>query len=124
MAVGTACQLRQSALCGESTMHSMWQVVRYSIRMLTKNPAFSFVAILSLALGIGANTTIFTVVNAILLNPLPVKDVSRGAEIDTVDTKTRVTAANSAKLGMSYLNFQDYARQTQLFSSMTCLVGP
>lgn len=92
--------------------------------MLTKNAAFSLVAILSLALGIGANTTIFTVVNAILLNPLPVKDVSRVVELDTVDTKTRVTAANAAKLGMSYMNFQDYARQTQVFSAVTCLVGP
>jgi hypothetical protein len=104
-------------------MQTLWIDVRYAIRMLTKNPAFSFVAILSLALGIGANTTIFTVVNAILLNPLPVKDISRVVEVDTVDTKTRVTAANATKLGMSYVNFQDYARQTpQLFSAMTCVV--
>ncbi len=105
-------------------MHTLFQDVRYALRMLVKNPGFSAIAILSLALGIGANTTIFTVVNAILLNPLPVKDISRVVEIDTIDSKTRVTAANATKLGMSYMNFQDYARQTQLFSAMTCLVGP
>src|SRR5258708_20083752 len=113
------------ARCGSQTMQTLWQDVRYAVRMRTKNPAFSFVAILSLALGIGANTTIFTVVNAILLNPLPVKDVARVVEVDTIDSKTRVTAANATKLGMSYVNFQDYARQTQqLFSAMTCVVGP
>jgi putative ABC transport system permease protein len=105
-------------------VHTFWQDVRFALRILIKNPGFSAIAILSLALGIGANTTIFTVVNAILLNPLPVKQISRVVQVDTVDTKTRVTAANLTKLGMSYPNFQDYARTSKLFSGLSCIVGP
>jgi macrolide transport system ATP-binding/permease protein len=105
-------------------VHTLWQDVRFALRILIKNPGFSAIAILSLALGIGANTTIFTVVNAILLNPLPVKQISRVVQVDTVDTKTRVTAANVTKLGMSYPNFQDYARVSKLFSGLSCIVGP
>ena len=105
-------------------MHTFWQDIRFALRILTKSPGFSAIAILSLALGIGANTTIFTVVNAILLNPLPVKQISRVVQVDTVDTKTRVTAANVTKLGMSYPNFQDYARNSKVFSGLSCIVGP
>ncbi len=105
-------------------METLWLDIRYAVRMLIKNPGFSAIAILSLALGIGANTTIFTVVNAILLHPLPVKDISRLVEVDTVDTKTRVTTANVTKLGMSYPNCQDYGRQNQVFSGLSCIAGP
>jgi predicted permease len=101
-------------------MGRLWQDIRYGARVLVKNPGISAVAIISLALGIGANTTIFTVVNAVLLNPLPVKNISRVVEVDTVDTQTHVTTANFTKLGMSYPNCRDYARENQVLDGLAC----
>jgi predicted permease len=98
------------------------QDLRYGLRMLRKNPGFTAVAVLSLALGIGANTTIFTVVNAILLNALPVRDLPRLVEMDTVDSKTLVTQARSEKLGMSFPNFQDYRRDNTVFIDLAAFM--
>ena len=98
------------------------QDLRYGLRMLRKNPGFTAVAVLSLALGIGANTTIFTVVNAILLSALPVRDLPRLVQMDTVDSKTMVTQARFEKLGMSFPNFQDYRRDNQVFTDLAAFM--
>src|SRR6266480_3354157 len=107
-------------------METFWQDIRHGLRMLLKSPGFSAVAVLSLALGIGANTTIFTVVNAILLHPLPVKDISQVVELDTIDTKTHLgfaNATNATKLGLSFSNFQDYQKQNEVFTGATCIIA-
>ena len=99
-------------------MSTIVQDLRYGLRMLAKNPAFACVAVLTLALGIGANSAIFTIVNAVLLNPLPVKDAAHLAQLDTTDKKTRVTVANATRLGISFPNYQDYGRESEIFSGL------
>src|SRR5882757_7042928 len=100
----------------ERTMRSM-QDLRYAARVLIKKPAFTAVAVLSLALGIGANTAIFTVINAVFLHPLAIDDPSHVVEMFTRDAKT-VQAANFTLTATSLQNYQDYRDENKVFTGL------
>src|SRR2546430_9244612 len=93
----------------ENKMGTIWQDIRYGLRMLLKSPSVSIVATIALALGIGANTAIFSVVNAVLLRPLPYPHSEALMSIVEVD-QTRGVARGS----YSYPNFFDLREQNHV----------
>jgi predicted permease len=91
--------------------------LRYAARLLVKSPVFTIAAVVSLGLGVGANTTIFSLVNEVLLNPLPIHESGRVVSVFTTDAKNRERFQSF--LTTSYPNFRDYREQgTQVFSGM------
>src|SRR5712675_1209196 len=98
------------------------QDLRYAARTLRKSPGFTAVAALTLALGIGANTAIFTIVDSLVLNPLPVAKIS---ELAAVNTTQKKMAAQSGELQpMSFLNFKDFRERTHSFSKLLAHSNP
>jgi predicted permease len=93
-------------------METFWKDLRYAFRMLLRNPGFTFVAVLALALGIGANTAIFSVFNGVLWRPLPVKDPQ---QLVILACKT---PSFDFPLNVSYPDFQDYRQLKTVFSDL------
>ena len=102
-------------------MDRLLQDIRYALRMLRKSPGFTLVAVLTLALGIGANTTIFTVVNAVLLRPLPVEDPEQLVAV--LGTDSRNSTAQVQFLPISTLNYRDLRDKNDTLSGMAAFTG-
>ncbi|MGC1907964.1 MAG: ABC transporter permease [Candidatus Acidiferrum sp.] len=93
-------------------MNTLLQDVRYGIRMLLKSPGFAAIAILTVALGIGANTALFSVVNGVLLNPLPYPNASQLVALYG-------NYPGDDRAPIAYLNFLDWRQDNQSFSSVS-----
>jgi putative ABC transport system permease protein len=92
-------------------MQKIWQDLRYGARVLLKNPGITFVVILALALGIGANTAIFSVIDAVLLRPLPYEDSDRLVFLNE-------TSKVMDEISISYPNFTDWRNQNDVFEKI------
>src|SRR5580692_1324947 len=93
-----------------------WGDLTHALRALRKSPGFALTAVLTLALGIGANSAIFNVVNALLLASLPVSHPDRLLEISTLDPK-------DSKHGLSIPTFQSIADRANAFSGVFAWIG-
>src|SRR2546422_4826017 len=107
-------------------MGTLLNDVRYGLRMLAKNPGFTAVAVLTLALGIGANTAIFTLINALMLRSLPVErpqELLLLAEDNWSGTYSGGPPTNSWS-EFSYRVYQQLRAQNQLFADLCALSSP
>lgn len=91
-------------------METLMQDIRYALRVIINNPAFSIIAVLALALGIGATSAIFSVVNAVVLRPLPYKNPDR-----LMTLWEQSLQRNVPEMPISYANYKDWVEQNQVF---------
>ena len=98
-------------------MRTLWQDLRYGVRMLWKAPGFTSIAVFALALGVGANTAIFSVVNAVVLRPLPFPDAERLVWFDGAHPARGVTESS-----LSMPDYLDWRKQADAFENTTAFV--
>ena len=98
-------------------MNTLLQDIRYGVRMLLKNPGFAIVAVIALALGIGANAAIFSVVNAVLLRPLPYEDPAR------LMVLRENKLPQFPEFSVSPGNFLDWQKQNETFEKLAAVNG-
>src|SRR4030095_2904340 len=97
--------------------------LRFGARLLAKPPAFTALAALSLAVGIGANTTVFTLVNAVLLHPLPVDDPAELVSVFTTDERNNNQVGQLGFLQLSPMNYRDLRDNNDSFSGLAAHTG-
>ncbi|HJR35191.1 MAG TPA: ABC transporter permease [Gemmatimonadales bacterium] len=114
--IGERWRARETSTERRPKVNSLWQDARYAARSLIKTPGFSFVAVLTLALGIGANVSIFSIVNAVLLRPLPFENPEHLVEIWESRLDRGWTNAS-----FSHANFWDVQDQNTTFTSVGAL---
>ncbi|HEX8188166.1 MAG TPA: ABC transporter permease [Pyrinomonadaceae bacterium] len=103
----------ENAEGGAGVFESLWRDVRYGFRVLRRSPGFTLAAVLTLALGIGANAAIFSVIYGVLLRPLPYRE---GERLVVVRQQARLN--NAGSLGFSVKEFFDYRDQSKTMESM------
>ena len=91
---------------------ALWQDLRYAVRMLARSPGFAAVAVIALALGTGANTSIFSLLDAVMLRALPVREAEQLVQLQGLRPQGRVN------WNFSYSAYRDYCEQNQVFSGL------
>jgi putative ABC transport system permease protein len=120
-----ALRMRREPVAGEGRrkmIEDLWQDLRYGLRMLGKNPGFTLIAVLTLALGIGANTAIFSVVNGVLLRPLPYFEPERLVMV-WAEQPIQQGQLGVTDYPVTVADFVDWRNQNQVFEHMAAMFG-
>ncbi|HWZ32850.1 MAG TPA: ABC transporter permease [Bryobacteraceae bacterium] len=123
LAIGGVTRVKEERREGRSftVIEAFFKDLRYAVRMLLKNPGFTLVAVITLALGIGVNTTLFTAFNAVALKPLPVRDPYNVVRLERWFENGN---HGDVQYAFSYPEYVHFNQQNQAFSSLTAVSWP